>query len=241
MKIQKTTLIILLCVASLFISCGVEMMNGVTGNRNVTRENRKISATFTDIKVSNGIELHLNTGSKNKVTVEADENLLGLIKTKIEDGVLKVYSEKNMYRAKSKKVYVTIIQLNNVEASSGSSVLSKDTFNTKSAKIKASSGADISIALNSETIETKTSSGADIKISGKAINHNATASSGSSINAYNLKSTHVVANANSGGDIDIYASESLEANANSGGNIDFKGSPKHITKNSNSGGSISAK
>lgn len=217
------------------------MFNQVNGNRNVVTVQRKASAEFTKIIVSTGIDLYVSQGSKHKITVEADENLHDIIITEIDNGVLKIYADKNIWRAKARKVYVTIVNLESLKATSGSDVYNEDVIKTNDISIAATSGANIRFSLDAVSVKTSATSGSDIKVSGRAVNYTASATSGSSINAYELKSTNATARATSGADINIYAVEKLDAIATSGGDIDYKGNPKNISKKSNSGGSISKK
>lgn len=239
MKNSISKIIAILFIATIFTSCSVDMFNRVNGNRNVVTEVRKTSKKFTGIRVSTGIDLYVTQGSKNKVTVEADENLQDIIITKVEDGILKVYSEKSIWKAKARKVHVTIKDLTLLKATSGSDVYGKGIIKTDEISISATSGADIRITVDARSVETSTTSGSDIRIAGTTINHASSATSGSSVDAYELESENVIAKATSGADINIYASERLEAKATSGGDIDFKGNPKSVNKKSTSGGDIS--
>lgn len=241
MKNSVVKIIAILFITTIFSSCAIDMFNRVNGNRNVITQKRKTSNTFTGIKVSTGIDLYINQGSKNKVTVEADENLHDIIITEVEDGILKVYTEKNIWKAKARKVYVTIEDLTSLRATSGSDVYGKGIIKSDKISITATSGANIEITLDANNVETTSTSGSDIKVTGKAINHNSIATSGSSIDAYSLESKNAIAKATSGADINIYASDKIDVKATSGGDIDFKGNPKSVNKKSTSGGSISAK
>ncbi|MFC4268774.1 head GIN domain-containing protein [Polaribacter marinivivus] len=241
MKSTTKKLLALLFVSVLISSCNVNMFNRVNGNRNVVTADRSTSQKFTKIKVSTGLDLYLSQGTKNKVTLEADENLHDIIITEVNDGVLKIYSEKNIWQAKARKVYVTVKNLEGLTATSGSDVYTEDVLKVETIKVSATSGADIRIALDADTVETSATSGSDIRISGTANNHTSRANSGASIEAYKLISKNATVNVSSGADINIYASESINAKASSGGDIDFKGNPREINKKSSSGGSVSAK
>jgi hypothetical protein len=239
MKNSISKIIAILFIATIFTSCSVDMFNRVNGNRNVVTEVRKTSNKFKGIKVSTGIDLYVTQGSKNKVTVEADENLQDIIITEVEDGILKVYSEKSIWKAKAREVHVTIKDLTLLKATSSSDVYGKGIIKTDEISITATSGADIRITVDATSVETSSTSGSDIRIAGTTINHASSATSGASIEAYELESENVLVKVTSGADINIYASEKLDANANSGGDIDFKGNPKSVTKKSSSGGDIS--
>jgi hypothetical protein len=241
MKTPITKFLTVLFVATLFSSCAVDMFNRVNGNKNVVTEDRSTKENFTEIRVSTGLELHIYQGPKNKITVEADENLQDIIVTEVNNGVLKIYSEKSIWRAKSKKIFVTIKDLEAVTATSGSEVYAKETLKVDDIRISSTSGADINISVDANTVETSSTSGSDIEISGKSNKHISSATSGASIDAYDLHSKNVIVKVTSGADINVYASESLDAKATSGGDIDFKGNPKNVNKKSSSGGDISAK
>ena len=240
-KITKKLLPILF-LASILTSCNINLLNKINGNRNVITVDRTTIENFTKIKVSTGLDVYLTQGPKNKTILEADENLHDIIVTEVQNGILKIYAEKSIWQAKSKKVYVTIKNLESLTATSGSDVYTKeDALSLNEIKIRATSGANINISIEANIVETSATSGSDIEISGTSKNHISSATSGASIDAFLLKSRNANVNVSSGADINIYASESINASASSGGDIDFKGNPRKISKNSSSGGSISAK
>ncbi len=241
MKTLSTKLLTILFIATLFSSCAIDMFNRATGNRNVVTEDRSAKEDFTKIKVSTGLDLYISQGSKNQITVEADENLQDIIITEIQDGMLKIYSEKNIWRAKARKIYVTIENLEAIAATSGSDVYANETLKVNNLNISATSGSDINISVDANTVETNATSGSDIEVSGVSNNHISKATSGASIDAYQLQSKNVSAKVTSGADINVYASESIVAKATSGGDIDFIGNPKMVDKKTSSGGSVSAK
>lgn len=241
MKLTIIKTVSILFITVFFSSCGIEMFNGIRGNNNVITKDRSSKIEFSKIKVSNGLDVEIFQGNDNKIILEADENLHEFIFTEIENGVLKIYSEKNIWKAASKKVLVTVKNLNEINATSGSYLKSDSTFKTDTLLVIATSGADINFAVKGNSITTVATSGADIKISGTTDYHNATATSGASIKATSLESTDVTATVTSGADIDVFASESINATATSGGDIDFYGNPKKSTNKTTSGGSVSKK
>lgn len=239
MKKSINQFLAVLFITTLFTSCGVDMFNRVNGNRNVIVKERKLQGDFSGIKVSTGIDVYISQGNTNEITVEADENLHEIIITEVNNGVLKIYSDKNIWRAKARKVHVTVENLSLLKATSGSDVYSETIIKTNEISISATSGADIKIEVDAESVSTSATSGSDIEITGFTINHAANATSGSSIDAYDLKSENVIAKATSGANINIYASQKIEAKATSGGDVDFKGNPTSVNKKSTSGGSVS--
>lgn len=239
MKTKVKKLAVALFIGITCTSCAVDMFNKVSGNKNVVNEDRKVSTDFTRIEASNGLDVYITQDPQISVVVKADENLQEIIITEVEDGVLKVYSEKNIWSAKSKKVYVNIQNLSSIKASSGSDLRSENTIQADMISVNASSGASVRVSVSAKNVTTNSSSGSDIRIAGITDSHTAKASSGSAIRAYELINKNAIAKVSSGAGIDIYASEKIEARASSGGSIDYKGNPKKVNRNTSSGGSIS--
>lgn len=224
-------------VLILFLSTSC-MFNGVKGNRIVKTQNRNISSDFKAISVSHGIEVYLTMGNKTSLTLEADENLHDIILTEVEDGVLRIYAEENIWSAKSRKVYLKAENLDEIRTTSGAEVISENTIKADDLNISTTSGSDVRLILDVTNLSCSTTSGADARLKGKADHFVAKSTSGSDIKASELEVKTCDASVTSGADIRLNVTDELDANATSGGNIKYSGNPKKIRKNSSSGGSI---
>lgn len=234
--IKKLSL--LLFVSTILASCSVDMFNRIEGNRNVISKKRKVNDNFSKIKASTGLDVYITQGNKLSITVEADENLHDIIKTEIDGDKLSIYAEKSIWRAKASKVYVTVKNLEEIKATSGSDVYSEGVLKVTDINVSTSSGADMKVELDAASVDASSSSGSDLRIKGTTNQFYGTATSGSSTNAYGLKSKTATVKASSGADLTIYVTESINARASSGGDIRYKGNPEKVTKRSSSGGDI---
>jgi len=210
----------------------------VNGNGNVVTEEREVNQDFDQVRGSRGLDVYLTEGNENKIVVEADENLLDLIETEISNGKLTITSSKNIGRAKSKKVHVTYVKLNKIEASSGADIIGNSVIKSETLVLDSSSGADIEVEVFTKELYAETSSGADIEVSGKATSLNARASSGSDLDAKKLEVINCKAKASSGADITVNVQGNLDAKASSGGDVKYYGNPVSVTKKDGSSGSI---
>ncbi len=236
---MKTTKIaILLFVLITSTSCMFDGF-GIKGNRNVVSEDRKITSNFTEIKVSQGIQVFLTQGNDIEINVEADENIIDLLITEVNGDVLKIYFDKNVSRAKAKNVYLTVDKITRIKVSSGAHVKSEGTIRAKTLKLSSTSGSGLKLNLNATEVICSTSSGADVKLTGTTESFSGSASSGSHIDADDLLSKTSKAKVSSGAGISLHASEELNAKASSGGSISYKGNPTVLNKSKSSGGSIS--
>jgi len=233
---MKTTgFIFLFCL----IFFGTFSFSSKAGESSAVTQERK-AEPFHAIEVSTGIDLYLTQGESEKITVEASHDIIDNLKTKVENGVLKIYMEKKIFWKWdiTQKVYVTFRDIDMLDASSGSDVESEGTLQLKNMKIEASSGSDIKLTLNADGIEVETSSGSDVSLEGTVNTLEASASSGSDLKTGELKAKHCIVSASSGSDITVYAGESIKARASSGSDIRYLGNPSSKDIDESSGGDV---
>ena len=200
---------------------------------------------FNAIKVSSGIDLYLKMGDSEEVKVVADDDLIDKLITEVDDGTLRIYMKKSNWGnwgfSKTRKVYVTVTELNAIDASSGSDVNSEGTLKGETLKVRASSGSDVSLDVVYKNFSLDTSSGSDARIQGKTKNFEAEASSGSDIKAQDLESVICKVRVSSGSDATVSVSDELYARASSGGDIRYYGNPGIKDINESSGGDVNRK
>lgn len=232
-RIQSLLVLLILMGASLSVHAAKEKTKS---------ELREVSA-FSAIHVSSGIDLYLTQGKNQEVRVEAGPDLVGKIITRVEHGVLKICIKDKMNWDlgwnQMRKVHVTFVDLNELNASAGSDVYSQNPFRLKELKISSSSGSDVQIDdLSAEFVSVVTSSGADARVLGKTISMYADASSGSDLDCSGLISEDCEVRASSGSDALVHATGSIKAHAGSGGDVRYAGKPAHRDVDESSGGEV---
>jgi len=207
-----------------------------------TKQDRQVSS-FKAIKVSAGIDLYLEPGTREKVEVKGDQRDMDEIITEVKDGTLHIYRKGkfgfNFNFHNNCEVHVTATTLNALDASSGSEVKSTGTFKGHECRISASSGSEVNLNLEYDKLTADSSSGSEINLQGKTSKLSVSVSSGSEINACELTAGVVDADASSGGKACVKAVSELLANASSGGDINYRGKPQILNVEKSSGGSVS--
>ena len=237
MKILKFTVLLLIVITA--SSCDFKFtIKNIDGNGNVVKDDRIFSEKIDVIKASNGLDVQLINSTAQVVTVEADENLHDIIETELKNGVLYVRTSKNIRKAKSKKVYITYIELDGVHSSSGANLTGLSGIVSNNLDLKASSGAQMDLTVLAKELTAQASSGGTITLRGQARNFGSKASSGSSIDAKELKAIYCTSRASSGGNISLNIERSLDAKASSGGEIKYQGEPEVVTQNTSSSGRV---
>ncbi|MEM5564355.1 head GIN domain-containing protein [Psychroserpens sp. AS72] len=236
--LTKITIAVLMSLLLFSCNFDINLNPGISGNGNVSTQDRTLSEDFTEIEVSRGLDVYLTQSESQSLKVQADENLHDIIITEVENGVLKIYAEENIKRSESKKIMVNVTDLTLISATSGSDVYSTNTLKADTIKLSTTSGADLEIELDAQSTTLASTSGSDLRVKGTTNTLSASATSGSDIDAQHLISQTCSASVTSGADIIVHAEEKITANATSGGDIKYYGNPKTESVSDTSAGHV---
>ncbi|HEY5510040.1 MAG TPA: head GIN domain-containing protein [Prolixibacteraceae bacterium] len=234
---KKTSYILMLALLVTFTLSAGSCIPHIHGNGKVVKEERNVS-NFESVSVGSGIELLINQDSFEKVVVEADENIMKILKTEVSGGKLKIFMEEGVLHAKKMKVYVTLKTLKSLECSSGSETKSAGKINAENLTIHASSGSGVNMEISCNQLKAESSSGSSLRVSGTAQSVNADSSSGSEINASELVAEMGEASASSGANLKVNVTKAIKAHCSSGAQINVSGNPTSRDTDSSSGGSV---
>ena len=228
--------LIVLSIAFTLASC-----NQTTGSGNIVTETRN-TGSFDAISVGGSFDVEVKMGDAMSVVVEADDNIMKYIETKVSGNTLKISTEDlHSFSDVHMKVYVTVPVLTAVSASASAEVVGENILTSADKLVfKASSSASIKAEVDAPDIVTDANSSASITLRGKTKNHKTEASSSAEINAFELLTENTTANVSSSANIEVHASVSLNAHASSSGSVEYKGAAT-VTKSENSSGTVSKK
>ena len=180
---------ILLCTVFTLVSC-----DQTTGSGNIVTETRN-TGRFDAISVGGSFEVEVKMGDAMSVVVEADDNIMKYIETKVSGNTLKISTEGlHSFSDVHMKVYVTVPVLTAVSASASAEVVGENILtNADKLVFKASSSASIKAEVNAPDIVTDANSSASITLRGKTKNHKTEASSSAEINAFELLTENTTA------------------------------------------------
>ena len=225
----------------LFTAITITSCNYTTGSGNIITETRN-TGSFDAISVGGSFEVEVKTGDVTSVVVEADDNIMKYIETRVSGNTLKINTEDlHNYSDVHMKVYVTAPLITSIKASASADVEVLGILNGSGRlTFKASSSSSIKAEVNAPEIETEANSSATITLTGKTKAHKTEASSSADIKTFGLLSENTTANVSSSANIEVHASVNLNARASSSGSIEYKGAAT-VTKSESSSGSVEKK
>ncbi len=227
----KRVFVLFVLVFSLY-SC----INSIDGNGNVVKEERTVTS-FSKIDISGGFEVLINQGKEEKLELEVDENLLELIKTETKNNTLIIKSDKSIGKAKSLKLYISVVNLEDIDVSGAVELKNKGTFEGENLEIDVSGAADIDLKVDLEDLSMDMSGASETTLSGTANHFEIELSGAGELEAEKLKTRNAIVEISGAGSAVVHAKKTLRVEVSGAGSVKYKGNPK-VTKDISGAGSV---
>ena len=196
----------------------------IEGSGNIVTEKRQVS-NFKGISAGGGFEVEIKTGPDISVEVEADDNLIKLIETRVSGNILRIETKDNFnIHDGHYKVYITAPEITSIKSSGAANVKALDVLKSDSRiSLDASGAGNIKATVDAPEIETEASGAGNIEISGKTREYTAKASGSGNIKSSKLLSENTDAAASGAGSVHVHSSVNLKANASGAGSVYYRG------------------
>lgn len=231
--LKTTTLVITI---SWLFAC-VSFGGCIDGSGNMKRETREVS-DFSGINVSGSMDVYLTQGSTQSLVVEADDNLLDLIKTDVKGKELYIGSKKCFNSRKDLKVFITIPTLTSLTISGSSDAKGSDVFKCGDLSLRVSGSGSITLNLEAKDIEMSISGSGEISLKGTAEDMNIRISGSGDLNARDLESKDVTAIVSGSGDCQVTPKGDLNAIISGSGDVTYYGKPGSVDSSISGSGSV---
>ena len=219
----STAIILSFISLALFLQ-PVQAQKGIKGNGIIKKETRDVSG-FTGVSVGGAFDVYLTKGNTHKVVIEADENLLDIIKTEKEGQTLVIKTNKSMRNAKKLAAYITLPELDHIKASGASDVKGESAFSSRKMSIDVSGSSDVHLDLSADAVVCHLSGSSDVVLSGSAEQIGISLSGSSDFKGEEFKAESGKIHASGASSAHVYLSEAIEAKASGSSDIYCKGNP----------------
>ena len=185
---------------------------------------------FNSIEIAGNFELTLKEDSVQNVVVSSPEEFNSKIITKVENGVLHIYSEHILIN-RTLKIAISSDSLRNVIAKGACEIKTDNQLTAKdfSLELLGASEANLDVKIAGVfNLDAKGASKVDLKGTCQTIKVNGLGAS--EIEATELVAKNADVHINGASHANVYATESLNAEAKGASDIDCKGHPKKVIK-----------
>lgn len=213
---------------------------GVQGSGKPATEARQVGE-FDAISMSGSMNLSVRQGSKEAVSITADDNLLPLIETVVEGRTLQVRFKKGEWinTRTSIKVQVEVVKLQGV-SSSGAGDIQIDGLKTPLLKLSIAGSGDARLnSLSTETLEVRVAGSGDVRGSGTARQLKLSIAGSGDVVLTDLVADDVTVSIAGSGDAQVTANKSLTATVAGSGDVQYRGTATAIRTSVMGSGTIS--
>jgi hypothetical protein len=188
---------------------GISWGKGIKGSGNIVTETRDVTG-FTSVEAGGVFQVEVTAQKDFSVQLEADDNLLPLIRTEVINGKLVISNEK---RLKSRSKIVVRISAPDIEGIDvhGAAKLSLNDVKNRSLKVDTSGASKVSVAGETGDL--------NIEVSGA-----------SKVDASGLNAENAVIDASGASSVLVNVMGDLKAAASGASKIKYNGTPRNIQK-----------
>ncbi len=241
-RIGIVALVVTGTLISGLIGCaGVGGFNVTRGSGNVISQARDVSGFSTVVLAGVG-DLTITQDDTERLTIQAEDNLLPLIKTTVKDNILTIGLNDGVLSgglAPTKPIQYAL-QVKSLEAVqlSGAGNVTATALKSQALELSMSGAGSMNVSgIDAQELTTTTTGAGSVTVAGKAVKADTSLSGLGSYTAGDLQSNDVSVTISGAGSATVWAADTLTVRISGAGSVSYYGSPQ-VTKNISGLGSI---
>ncbi len=203
-------------------------------NYKVSEEAREV-APFHAIHIDGLMNVYLQKGEIEQLSVRADDKILPQIKTVVEEGVLKIYTEGLIRGERIKEAFVTYVELDSLHAAGVGTLTSRGLLPLDSFRLRASTAAEVRLQIQGQGLELHMHDYANVQLAGAVNDFECHIDHHGDLMAYNFQankaSIHLKTGPQSPGVARIHVLDSLWATVEGPRYLYYLGEPRFVQEN----------
>jgi len=209
----------------------------VEGNGKAVSDTRQVSP-FNSITSKCAVQVIITNGNAAPIRIEAEENLLSVIRTNVEDSTLVISTTENIKPTKPFVVYVSSPTFRRLTMEGTGSMTSTNTLTSNVLTLDIAGAGTMKLSLDVDTLLTDLAGAGDFILAGRSVTHIADLNGSGDLTAKDLITQRTAIDIAGTGDAEINVADELEATIEGTGDIHYSGNPKKIRQNIVGMGSI---
>ncbi len=220
-------------ILGLFITTSCSEMC-VEGEGEITSESRNLPAFHSiKLRIPGRVEIAENTG--NTIKVEAQPNLLPMIKMEVSDGVLVISSKQCIGRNKGIHLQLTAPEFERLVVDGSGSITAMNTLNSQHLELAINGSGELNLTSNCESLYAGIKGSGEIKINGSSQSQIIRIDGSGKYLGRDFPSVSTETTINGSGEMDLFTIEKMKVTINGSGDIRYKGNPKLDSRINGSG------
>jgi len=210
---------------------------GIKGNGNVVKQERKVTG-FSGLEVGGAFRVFLTQGDEEKLIIEADENLLPVIETKVKGGTLIISTNENIKDFKTLNIYLTFKDMKDMEISGACHLTGENKFRFDDLELDCSGASEVDMKFSANLINMDISGASNVNMYGSVDKAEMDVSGASKLNAFDLEVIACDVEVSGAANVKILVSKDLSVEVSGAAKMRYKGNPKLLSHEVSGAGSL---
>ena len=207
----------------------------IKGEGPIESEYRDVT-NFTAIDLDISADVFITQDTGYSVKIEAQRNILDIIKTKISGKTLEIDFEANcVINVDDIRIYISMPELSEIEIDGSGTVKGTNKFNVQDLKLSVEGSGDIILDIIANSIYSDIDGSGQIKLSGSTKKHKIKIEGTGDLKAYDLVAYESNIRLDGSGDCKVTVHDELDIVISGSGDVYYKGSPNIKTRVKGSG------
>jgi len=215
---KRFAIALTLALSVLFLLSGCRF-GGVHGS-GIRKTEKRDLASFSSIETSGAFEVEVNCQKPASFEIEADDNIVPLVQTDVNNGILRVSTTKGY-------------------SSSGGIILRINVPDLESLRSTGAGKFHVSNVKN-DNFEIRSTGAATVVASGQSKSLKIGSTGAGKIDAHNLRANNAEVNVTGAAGVDVYATDELDITVSGAGRVTYSGNPK-VNKHVSGAGQVTKK
>ena len=208
---------------------------GIVGSGVVVTEDRTVT-DFKGIEVKPDVDVVIEKGASHALRVEADDNVIDMLKTDVVNGMLRVTMTNDEVESVNATVYITMPEVETVFNYGPGYIYIKDGFVADHLDIYMYGSGGIEIAeLTADHVKSHIMGSGGLTLSGTVDKHNAQLKGSGPLKAHDMVTRESAIGVFGSGSAEIYVNEVLFADIFGSGDVIYDGEPRVSARESGTG------
>ncbi|MCK4664167.1 MAG: DUF2807 domain-containing protein [Bacteroidales bacterium] len=220
------SILIIAVTTGLFFSCIHVFPKCIRGNNNVITETRIINS-FSELISTVSFNVYISLDTLNKITIEAEGNLIPYIETKISGDKLYIEIKENRCIRNNYPIdiNISVTEIDAVRLEGSGIIVFNDTININSFSASLTGSGVITAKVISEHIDADIPGSGSIYFYGESIETNFNIPGSGNIKAYELIQDICHATITGSGNMYVFVNDLLDVSIYGSGNVYYRGNP----------------
>jgi carbon monoxide dehydrogenase subunit G len=188
--------------------------------------------------VGGSANLFIAQGPIQSLRIEAEDNILKIIRTKVNGRTLEIENKRCIKNHKPINIYATMPDVKKLQIMGSGKIIGETKITTNKLDINISGSGKANLEVDAEKVRTRISGSGDMSFSGHTTDFEVTISGSGNIMARNLQTNNSSVTVSGSGDCIVSVQNELDVTISGSGRVEYYGDPLKMNSNISGSGKL---